>query len=105
VTAVVLVDEAVAQLRDIVSWWRSNRAAARDLVLDEFERCVILLESTPDVGARFSRSSIPGVRKVLMRRTKHSVYYLHDAAHGVVYILAVWGSPQAGDPLLRDPRL
>lgn len=39
-----------------------------------------------------------------MRRTKHHVYYLHDDAYAIVYILAVWGAPKVGYPVLIDPR-
>jgi hypothetical protein len=39
-----------------------------------------------------------------MKRTKHHVYYVHDANNGVVYIIAVWGAPKEGDPVLRNPR-
>jgi plasmid stabilization system protein ParE len=103
-TTVVVVDEAEQQLREIVEWWLEKRHAAPLLVLDEFERCVNLLESSPDIGALFHRTQVPGVRRVVMRKPKHFVYYLHDALNGVVYIIAVWGAPKGGDPVLRDPR-
>jgi hypothetical protein len=51
-TTVVDVDEAEQQLREIVEWWLEKRHAAPLLVLDEFERCVNLLESSPDRRAR-----------------------------------------------------
>jgi plasmid stabilization system protein ParE len=103
-TTVILVDAAEEQLDEIVEWWRTHREASPALVMDEFERCVSLLESSPDAGARFHRSRVPGVRRLVMRRTKHHVYYLHDESNAVVYILAVWGAPKAGYPVLIDPR-
>lgn len=103
-TTVVVVDEAAQQLREIVDWWIANRAAATTLALDEFEHCVRLLESSPDVGLRFHRTPVPGVRRVVMKRTKNHVYYVHDADNAVVYIIAVWGAPKEGDPVLRDPQ-
>ena len=103
-TTVILVDAAEEQLDEIVEWWRTHREASPTLVMDEFERCVSLLESSPDAGARFHRSRVPGVRRLVMRRTKHHVYYLHDEPNAVVYILAVWGAPKAGYPVLLDPR-
>ena len=39
-----------------------------------------------------------------MKRTHHLVYYLHDEANAIVYVIAVWGAPKQGDPLLVDPR-
>jgi plasmid stabilization system protein ParE len=101
---VVLVGPAEKQLHEIAAWWMDHREASPWLVADEFDRCVSLLESTPDAGARFHRSRVPGVRRLVMRRTKHHVYYLHDEANAVVYIIAVWGAPKTGVPLLIDPR-
>ena len=57
-TTVVIVDLAEAQLLEIVEWWVANRPAAPDLVLEEFERCLTLLESTPDVGTPYQRASV-----------------------------------------------
>jgi hypothetical protein len=75
-----------------------HREASPSLVMDEFDRCVSLLESSPDAGR------VPGVRRLVMRRTKHHVYYLHDEPNAVVYIVAVWGAPKTGVPVLIDPR-
>ena len=48
-TTIVVVDEAEQQLREIDAWWRANRPEAATLVVDEFERCTTLLESSPDI--------------------------------------------------------
>jgi plasmid stabilization system protein ParE len=103
-TTVVIVDAAEEQLGEIVEWWAAHREASPLLVTQEFDRCVSLLEASPDVGVRFLRSRVPGVRRLVMKRTKHHVYYLHDEPNGVVYVLAVWGAPKVGDPVLLDPR-
>jgi hypothetical protein len=39
-----------------------------------------------------------------MKKTGHLVYYVHDSAHSVVYIIAVWGMPKEGSPPLDEPR-
>lgn len=103
-TTVVIVDVAEAQLLEIAAWWTANRHAAPDLVIEELERCVTLLESTPDAGMPFHRASVPGVRRLVMRKTRHFIYYIHDAARAAVYIIAVWGTAKGSDPVLRDPR-
>lgn len=54
-TTVVVVDEAEEQLHEINEWWIANRQAAPSLVVDEFERCVTLLENSPDIGTIFHR--------------------------------------------------
>ena len=86
-TTVVVVDDAGEQLGEIHSWWAANRTSAPTLVLDEFERCVSLLESSPDLGTRFHRSRVPGVRRLVMAKTKHYVYYVHDEPNALVYII------------------
>ncbi|MBA3451808.1 MAG: type II toxin-antitoxin system RelE/ParE family toxin [Deltaproteobacteria bacterium] len=103
-TTVVIVNEAEEQLRGIVEWWTANRPAVPALALDEFERCVMLLENSPDVGLGFHRTAVPGVRRLVMKKTKHCLYYVHDVDNAVVYVIAVWGAPKEGDPVLRDPR-
>lgn len=103
-TTVLLVDDAERQLRDVVAWWSENRPAAPNLVVEEFANCIELLESSPDAGVRVRRAAIPGVRRMLMPRTRHHVYYVHDETHGIVYVLAVWGAPRAAAPPLSDPR-
>lgn len=102
--AIVIVDEAEQQLRAIDTWWREHRLLAPDMVVGELERCLTVLAAAPDAGPRFMRSTVPGVRRILMKRTRHHVYYLHDEANAIVYIIAIWGTPKQGDPLLRDPR-
>ncbi len=104
-TTVFIVDEAEQQLREIAAWWRENRSAAGSLVHDELERCIALIESSPDAGLRFHRTAVPGVRRLVMPRTKHFVYYIHDEPNAVVYIIAIWGAPKGGAPELRDPRI
>lgn len=103
-TTVVIVDAAEEQLAEIDEWWREHRPAAPTLVVDELARCVSLLEASPDLGVRFHRTPVPGVRRLVMKKTRHLVYYIHDAAHSIVYVIAIWGAPKDGDPVLHDPR-
>ena len=73
-------------------------------MIEEFERCVSLLESSPDIGTRFHSASVPGVRRIVMTKTRHYAYYLHDETNETVYIIAVWGAPKGDAPVLVDPR-
>lgn len=103
-TLVIVVAKASQQLKEIDAWWRAHRPDAEALVADEFERCVELLENTPGVGSLFRKTSVLGVRRLVMKKTRHFVYYVHDPAHSVVYVIAVWGMPKEGSPPLEDPR-
>lgn len=51
---VVLVGPAEEQLHEIAAWWREHREASPWLVMDEFDRCVSLLESTPTQAPGFT---------------------------------------------------
>jgi len=102
---VVFVDEAEQQLENIDRWWQTNRGAAPDLFLDELARAVDLLSDLPDIGSPFTRTKRAGIRRLLLRRSKHWVYYFHDRKRSMVYILAVWSTYRGSDPRLPRPIL
>ncbi len=101
---VVLVAEAEVQFRRAVEWWQANRGDAPTLLIDEFEQAVGLLEEMPGIGPRFPRASTPGIRRILLRRSNHWIYYATDPNHPVVYVLAVWSAFRGSDPILPDPK-
>ena len=103
-SAVQIVDEAEAQARAIDAWWTENRRAAPSLFARELANAVALLGAAPGAGERFRRSAIPGVRRLVLPRTRNVLYYVHDHKNDIVYILAIWGGPRGNDPTLKDPR-
>ncbi len=52
---VFIESEAEHQLLELDAWWRVNRLAAPDQVLDEFDRIETVLSKTPEVGRRYRR--------------------------------------------------
>jgi plasmid stabilization system protein ParE len=100
---VIVEDDAALHLSEIDSWWRSNRPSAPNLFLDEFEQATLLLAAVPDIGPLFARSSVRGVRRLFLRRTRYWIYYLHGAVHAVVYVLEVWSTSRGAEPALREP--
>lgn len=86
---VFLSPEAEEQFRAAVSWWHANRPAAKDLLLEEFENAIRILEEMPEVGSRFRRATVPGVRRFLLRGTSSWIYYVPDTSRSIVYVLAV----------------
>jgi len=97
---VLLVREAEEQLCLANEWWAANRTSAPGLLLEEFERVISLLEGMPGIGAVFHRANIPGVRRILLRKSGHWVYYTTDPAHAIVYVLAIWSASRGSDPPL-----
>jgi len=101
---ILLTPPAEEQLRAASSWWQENRLASPGLLVEELDRAIEMLRELPGLGARFHRGTIPGVRRVLLRRSGYWVYYLPDEARAVVYVLAVWSGRRGTAPRLGSPK-
>ncbi len=99
----MIVDQAERHLRSIDEWWRAHHRAGANVFLDEFDRAMRLLSVTPEIGPRFTRSRRPGVRRLLLRRSQHYVYYVFDRARSVVYVLAIWSTARGAAPPVYPP--
>ena len=93
--------EARKQLLEIDAWWTTNRPEAPDLILREFSRALALLAMAPTAGRVYVGHPSAEFRRLLLPRSRFHVYYLVDAAAGVVLIAAVWNSSRGhGPPLM-----
>jgi len=91
--------EADAQLRKVDDWWRENRRASPDLLLNELSCAFEILARVPQIGRLYRRSPVPGTRRLLLRATPYHVYYV--PREDDVRVLAVWhGERGAGPPLM-----
>ncbi len=99
---VIVAPEAEARMRRSDSWWRSNRTASPGLFTEELAAAIETLAVAPDVGHRYPHPDVPGVRRVLLRATRHHVYYVTGAE--AVVIVAVWGSIKGAGPDLSGSR-
>ena len=104
-TTVVIEEDAQDQIFEIGSWWWTNRLAARTLFADELENALQELAQSPRIGPLFRAARHPGVRRLLMPKSAHWVYYVHDDRHDVVHVLAVWGAPKGDVPPLNLRRI
>ena len=84
----------------INAWWAENRRAAPTLVAVEFETAAGQLSASPESGRIQSRSKRVSVRKMLMPRSRHYLYYEVDSANRLVTILAVWHVSRGQGPAL-----
>jgi plasmid stabilization system protein ParE len=82
----------------IQAWWAANRPAAPALFLDELARAERLLRDDPGFGLVYAAHDSRIVRRVLLVRTMHHLYYRFNRDQLVV--LAVWGAPRARGPKL-----
>lgn len=94
---------AAEQAAHFDAWWSENRPSAPGLFALEFANAVSLLGVAPGAGARFQRSAVPGVRRIVLQRTRNLVFYVYVRATNTVHILAVWGGPRGADPDLGPP--
>jgi plasmid stabilization system protein ParE len=90
--------DAAAQAGQIDAWWREHRTAARDLFARELAEARILISTSPKIGSVYEVVDEEFVRKIFLPRTRHHLYYKHDAEE--IVVLAVWGAPRGRGPKL-----
>jgi len=93
--------QADEQALRIGEWWRQHRIAAPMLFVDELLGALELLEDAPDLGGRYRRAKVPGLRRLLLPRSRYHVYYVHDLAAQGVVLLAVWAAVRRAGPRLH----
>lgn len=71
--------------RKIDTWWRMNRAAAPDLFLKELGQAYEILSVMPSLGTPYR-----GLRRILLRKTRHHVYYALDEERRSVVVRGIW---------------
>ena len=96
-TARILVSpQAELQIEAIDDWWRANRVAAPDLFAQELAESLSTIELAPEAGHSYSHPSVAGVRRILLRATRHHVYYV--SGDGFAVVLSVWGAVKGTGP-------
>ena len=83
-----------------VRWWRENRPAAPRLLEREFDAALDLLETTPETGRVYPTVNERVVRRVLLPKTRHHVYYEINLSRQEVRILIVWSAVRGRGPKL-----
>jgi plasmid stabilization system protein ParE len=94
-----LTARAAEHVRAVDTWWRAHRADMTAFI-DEFNRAVELLMTAPDLGAIYTPKAAFGVRRLLLSRSQHYLYYVHRRDRHIIQILAVWSCFRG-----RGPRL
>ena len=95
--------EALKQIEALDQWWRRNRPAAADLVLDEMDRVVELLAEAPEIGTPYREHGLENVRSVRLRRTPYKAYYHFEPGAETVTILTVWSAVRKLSPQINLP--
>lgn len=92
--------DAAAQIRAIGDWWNGNRPAAQDLFREELAATLEMLQSAPESAPPYPFPRIPGLRRMLMQRTRYHVYFTYHENRALIFVHAVWHASRG-----RGPRL
>jgi plasmid stabilization system protein ParE len=96
---IVLLDEAQERFESEDRWWREHRDA-KELFATEFEEALRQIVSAPGIGQRYRRRRGRLIQRVLMKKTRCHVYYVHDVERDVVEIHSIWGARRRRGPAL-----
>jgi plasmid stabilization system protein ParE len=89
------------QIRAAATWWLGNRDKAPFAFAEDLEDALGLIADMPRVGQPIPHPALPGVRRLLLARTQHHLYYAIDETSRTVEILALWHSGRGAEPELR----
>jgi plasmid stabilization system protein ParE len=87
-------------VRAISDWWREHRQQNPGLFQEELRQAITLLKAFPLAGPAHPSPVHRDVRRTLLRRTQHYVYYVIDEVGRVVTIVAVWHTARGSEPPL-----
>ena len=91
---------AARQIRAAAKWWVENRSAAPTLLADEIEAAFDLIADIPLAGEAVSHARIAGLRRILLGRTQHYLYYVVSEGRFVVEVIALWHTSRGAKPSL-----
>jgi len=99
-TEIYFTPEADEQVERIDLEWREHARTNPDLFADELDVAQRKAMKMKDVYEVYRRVHGEAIRRVLMRRAKHHLYYFYEADADLVVVVAVWGARRkAGPPL------
>lgn len=87
---IVFTADASRQAVEINAWWERHRPAAPGLFREELSETLERISRVPAVAPLYLGSSVPAVRRVLLRSTRVHLYYRFERP--VVIVLALWGA-------------
>ncbi len=96
----VVSKRARRHIEKIQAWWAENRPATPALFLDELSSAERRLRKKPTLGLIYAEHASGVVRRVLMTKTSHHLYYRYQSERDELTVLAVWGAPKERGPKL-----
>lgn len=94
----VWTPRAVREAKRAVTWWVENRPYAPELLEHELAEAIDRVRASPMMGTVWK----PGVRRLVLERTRYHIYYSVEASPDRIRVLAVWSSLRGRGPRLRE---
>ncbi len=101
---VITTEQAHLDVAAEQEWWLEHRPDAPSLFFDELDAAYELLEDQPLAGIAGAVADRPTARRLILKRTRHHVYYEYEPDQCAVYIYSVWGAVKQKKPQIRKPR-
>lgn len=92
-------ENAAAQIREAVQWWRAHRAA-RELLSAEISRGFDLIRTIPHIAPPVvSPPELTHLRRLHLPRVRYFIYY-RPVDPDVIEVLALWHTSRGTSPEL-----
>ena len=95
---IVFQRRASQDVERIDAWCQANQTSAPDLFLRELERVLDAIALLPHLGALAKHSRLEGVRRIVLAKSRHHVYYRQTV--DAIQVLAVWHASRGQPPSL-----
>ena len=83
-----VTERAEAEIRAAAEWWRANRPAAPDVLVEDLTEAFTLVQAQPRIGGLARNAKLSGVRRVYLARVRYHLYYRESG--DAVEVLAFW---------------
>ena len=94
---VLFAETARDQVRAAKSWWMENDLPV-EILAEEIEEAIALLSLLPGAGSLYPDASVPGLRRLYLRRISSHLYYTFT--DNAVMIRALWHAKRGQGPNL-----
>ena len=92
----VIKARAVRELEGVAQWWAENRTEAPGAVRLDLEGVLFVITRHPGLGQKVETGRPIQVRRYLMSRTQHWLYF--RVKSNVLEVLSVWSTGRGSDP-------
>jgi plasmid stabilization system protein ParE len=89
---------AARQAERIQIWWTSKRPKAPGLFRREIAVAIRQLARAPHSAPSYEPGDAPAMRRLLLPRTRHHLYFVINEASRTIRIHAVWHASRGSGP-------